>query len=119
MKKYEIKIEGTPWTWNKFINRTHWTYYAYKKTVQFLVRIALREQVRIPDAPLSQVRLDYRIGYPTKRLCDITDLCLKPHTDSLVSAGLIRDDNRYVVPKINISWEESKEGFTKITITEI
>jgi len=116
---YEITIEGTPHTWNAFIgNRTNWRYFQYKKVTQTMV-VATLAPLRDKKWPLPRVRVTFCCGYPTKRRSDIDSLALKPHVDALVLAGVITDDNKDVVREVRVTWEKSKEPYTKILITTL
>lgn len=115
---YEIKINEKPKTWNAFVgNRTNWAYYAYKKNINMQIRVAVR-QVGLCIF-VQPVRATFVIGYSSRRRSDIDSLCLKPYLDSLVTEGVLSDDNRFVVKDVRITWEESKEEFTKIIIEEL
>lgn len=116
---YEFEIEGVPFSWNKFINRTHWTYYGYAQAIkkQMLVAaIPLRDE----KWPLSNVWVWVHLGYRTKRKSDLDSLCLKPHVDALVMAGIITDDNKNILKQWGpTSWEYSDTPFTRVIIEEM
>lgn len=117
---YEIQIEGTPKTWNAFINKTHWAYVAYKNEIKRSIRIAILRRGDLRKYPaMSKVLISFVCGYSTQRRSDIDSLCVKGHVDALVREGIITDDNRFVVQEVRTTWEESKTPFTKIIIEEL
>lgn len=117
--KYEIVIEGLPKTLNSFLGYK-WAHYKYAKEIKKQIKIALLQTPKNSIPKLSAVRVRFVLGFSTRHRSDICDRNTKPHIDALVEAGIIEDDNRFIVKEVGpTTWEKSEKPFTKIIIEEI
>lgn len=116
--KYEAIITGKPKSWNAFINKTHWAYYAYAQEIKRQIMAAFAP-LRDKEWPVPCVRVSFYCGYSTKRRSDIDSLCLKAHVDGLVQTGIIIDDNRFIIKEVQIAWETTKADQTRIIVETI
>jgi Holliday junction resolvase RusA-like endonuclease len=113
---YEITIDGTPKSWNAFINKTHWAYYAYAKSILAQIRLATAQ---LESRQFQACTLEFIIGYVSRRRSDIDALVVKCHVDALVTCGLLPDDNRYIVQSVSVRWKKTDTPSTTIVIKEV
>lgn len=111
----ELVIPYRPKSWNSFAGAGKWAYRNYKVQARNDAELLCRAQKLKPMK--GPVVMTFHYGFKTKRKSDITDICTKPFVDGIVNAGILEDDNRFIVVSTITTWEESDEDFLKIKLT--
>lgn len=120
MEKLKLIIDDIPPSNNLFMGNSN-SYYSYnskKKKWKNIVISSLPKKV--PEEPLTKVKVDIHYIFPDKRRRDLDNYSGKFLLDPLVEIGVIQDDNYTVLSNLNISAEHKpKIKKTVITISEV
>lgn len=90
------------------------------------LKIDFKEQVAmlIPDVKYNKIEIAYKVFFPTKRRTDVANVCSvvdKFFSDTLVSCGVILDDDYTVLTKVAYEFGGVDKDNPRVeaTITEI
>ena len=104
----KITINGTPPSINKYIGRTNiWQYQKDKKQIHELVRLSTLKDK--PKIPIAKCIMEVSFYFKDKRKRDLSNH-IKFIEDGLVKAGIIEDDNYFVVQELKLKGFVDKDN---------
>ena len=116
---WTVTIDRLPMNLNDLRKATKWAENAMKADDTETAKGKALETGRLPSMPWDGAHLYVVYGIDDYRHRDLNNLSTKGFIDGITSAGVITDDNMYVLSRECAEWERSDSLYTKMTLVRM